>query len=217
MTGRTSLETAQAASQASSDAPREGHERILGVIPAFEVTNSKRPAALTPRQKFELFKRQALDPFQWALAGATAGLNQARNTWPAYGQGSTGYAKRYGAAVADTADRQFMSNFLFPALLKQDPRYFRLGQGSVLRRVLHSLRQEWQAKSDQGARQFNYSKVFGVFAAKAVSNTYYPAGDRGFAKTLRNSGVSLLWGMATNVAAEFWPDVKCRVFGQCRR
>ncbi len=203
--------------QTPSNTSQEGHERILGVIPAFEVTNRQRPPALTPGEKFSLFARQAFDPFQWVVAGATAGVDQADNTWPGYRQGSAGYAKRYGAVAADATDREFMSNFLFPVLLKQDPRYFRLGQGRILRRLVYSLEQEWWGKSDQGTRQFNYSKVLGALAAKAVSNAYYPSGDRGFRKTIRNSGVSLLSGMATNLAAEFWPDVNCRVFGKCRR
>jgi hypothetical protein len=212
----TSLKTAQAANQAPSNTPREGHERILGVIPAFEVTNQERPPALTPGEKFGLFARQAFDPFQWVVMGATAGVNQAENTWPGYGQGSTGYAKRYGAVVADATDREFISNFLFPVLLKQDPRYFQLGYGKILRRIAYSLGQECWGKTDQGTRQFNYSKVLGAFAAKAVSNTYYPKGDRGFESTMRNSVVSLLSGMATNLAAEFWPDIKRKVLVKCR-
>lgn len=203
------------ASPAAQEGSSEGHERVLGVIPAFEMTNRQGPPALTPREKFNLFARQAFDPFQWVIAGATAGVDQAGNTWPGYGQGAAGYAKRYGAVAADSTDREFMSNFLFPVLLKQDPRYFRLGHGRILRRIAYSLGQEWWGKTDSGVRQFNYSKVLGAFAAKTVSNIYYPQGDRGFAKTMRNSGISLVSGMVTNLASEFWPDINCRLFHNC--
>jgi hypothetical protein len=192
-----------------------GQERILGVIPAFEVTNVQHPPAMLPRQKFKLLARQAFDPFQWVVAGATAGVDQADNTWPGYGQGSAGYGKRYGAVVADATDREFMSNFLFPVFLKQDPRYFRLGHGKILHRIAYSLGQEWWGKTDRGLRQFNYSKVLGAFAAKTVSNAYYPKGERGFANTMRNSGISLVSGMVTNLAAEFWPDINCSLFRKC--
>jgi hypothetical protein len=215
--GTETTETGAAPSPAPSEASREGHERILGVIPAFGVTNRQRPPSLTPGEKFRLFARQSFDPFQWVAAGAQAGAGQAYNTMPGYGQGAAGFGKRYGAAVADVTDREFMSNFLFPVLLRQDPRYFRLGQGTIKHRIVHSLEQEFWGKTDQGTSQFNYSKVLGAFGAKAVSNTYYPPGDRGFGLTMRRSGMSILSGMGTGLAAEFWPDINCKLFHKCRK
>ncbi len=197
---------------APPDWTRERHERILGVIPTFEVTDREHPPALTPGQKFRLFTRQAFDPFQWVFAGAQAGLSQSENRLPGYGQGAAGYGKRYGAAVADVTDHEFMSNFLFPVLLKQDPRYFRLGQGSIKHRFIYSLEQEFWCRTDRGTRQFNYSKVLGAFASKAVSNAYDPPADRGVGLTLSRSAVSLLSGLATNLGAEFWPDIKRKLF-----
>jgi hypothetical protein len=180
------------------------------------VTNRQHPPSLTPAQKFGLFTRQAFDPFQWIAAGAQAGLSQADNRMPGCGQGAAGYGKRYGAAVADVTDHEFMSNFLFPVLLKEDPRYFRLGQGTIRRRFIYSLEQEFWGKTDRGTRQFNFSKVLGAFASKAVSNAYYPAADRGFGVTMSRSAVSLLSGMGSALGAEFWPDVECKVFHKCR-
>jgi hypothetical protein len=213
----TAPQTGGAQSPATPEVTREGHERILGVIPAFGVTNLRYAPSLTPGEKFKLFARQAFDPFQWVAAGAQAGLSQAENTWSVYGQGAAGYGKRYGAAIVDTTDREFMSNFLFPVLLKQDPRYFRLGQGTIKHRIMYSLAQEFWCKSDRGTRQFNFSKVLGAFAAKAVSNTYYPPGDRGFELTMRRSAVSILSGIANGLGAEFWPDINCKLFHRCRK
>ena len=70
---------------------------------------------------------------------------------------------------------------------------------------------------DQGTRQFNYSKVLGAFAAKGVSNIYYPPADRGFGLTMRRSAMTLLSGMGTNLVTEFWPDIDCKVFHKCRK
>jgi len=211
----TTLQPEAPPGKAGPGTSQEGHERILGVIPAFEVTNRQHPSSLTPRQKFRLFARQSFDPFQWLAAGAQAGAGQAHNSLPGYGQGAAGYGKRYGAAVADVTDREFMSNFLFPVLLKQDPRYFRRGRGTIQHRFLYSLEQEFWGKTDQGTRQFNYSKVLGAFVAKGVSNAYYPPGDRGLGLTMRRSGISLLSGMGTGLAAEFWPDINCKLFHRC--
>jgi len=216
-TAQAGAATATQTGSAASQEVQEGHERILGLLPVFEVTNRLQAPSLTARQKFDLFARQTFDPFQWVGAGAQAGLSQAENTWPGYGQGAAGYARRYGASMGDVVDREFMSDFLFPVALKQDPRYFRLGRGTIRHRFLYSLEQELWCRTDQGTRQFNYSKVLGAFAAKSISNIYYPPGDRGFGPTLRNSGVAILSSMATGLATEFWPDIDCRVFHKCGR
>ena len=209
-------QTGPAPSAASSQASNESHERILGVIPAFGVTNRQHAPTLTPREKFKLFVRQAFDPFQWVAAGAQAGLSQADNRMPGYGQGAAGYGKRYGASMADVTGHEFISNFMFPVMFRQDPRYFRLGQGTILHRIIYSLEQEFWAKTDQGTRQFNYSKVLGAFAAKAVSNAYYPPADRGFGLTMSRSGLSILSGLGSALGAEFWPDIDCKLFHKCR-
>ncbi|MBZ5560939.1 MAG: hypothetical protein LAP13_00805 [Acidobacteriia bacterium] len=209
--------TGQPQGSQASEGSRESHERILGIIPTFEVTDRQHPPSLTPGQKFRLFTRQAFDPFQWVFAGAQAGLSQAQNRLPGYGQGASGYGKRYGAAIADVTDHEFMSNFLLPVLLKQDPRYFRIGRGTIKHRIIYSLAQEFWCRDDQGTRQFNYSKVLGAFASKAVSNAYYPPADRGFGLTMSRSAVSLLSGMATGFGAEFWPDINCKLFHKCRK
>ncbi|MGO8790447.1 MAG: hypothetical protein ACLQVL_24105 [Terriglobia bacterium] len=188
----------------------------MGVIPAFGVTNRQHAPSLTPRDKFKLFVRQAFDPFQWVAAGAQAGWSQADNRMAGYGQGAAGYGKRYGAAMADVTDHEFLSNFMFPVMFRQDPRYFRLGQGTIPHRIVHSLEQEFWANTDQGSRQFNYSKVLGAFAAKTVSNAYYPPADRGLGLTMSRSGQSILSGMGSALGAEFWPDIDCKLFHKCR-
>lgn len=207
--------TPTAPNPSSSEVSPEGHERVLGIIPEFGVTNRQHAPALIPREKFKLFARQTFDPFQWIAAGAQAGLSQAENRMPGYGQGAAGYGKRYGAAMADVSDHEFISNFLFPILWKQDPRYFRLWQGSLPHRVGYSLEQKFSAKTDQGGRQFNYSKVLGAFAAKAVANIYYPPADRSFGLTMSRSGLSILSGMGSALGAEFWPDIDCKLFHKC--
>ena len=60
------------------------------------------------------------DPADFALAGIQAGISQAEDSFPAYGQGASGYGKRYGAAFADQVSSGFFVNFVYPSLLKED-------------------------------------------------------------------------------------------------
>ncbi len=191
---------------------QEGHERILGVVPAFSVTNHQDAPPLTPKQKLTLWARQSFDPFEWFAAGLEAGISQSQNEFPSYGQGVSGYSKRYAASMADAVDSGFMANFLYPVLLKEDPRYFRLGHGKIRHRIVYSLEQEFSSKTDKGARDFNYSNVLGAFTTGAVSNIYYPPSDRGFSLTMSRSAISLLYGMVGGLGVEFWPDVDRKLF-----
>jgi hypothetical protein len=189
----------------------EDHERILFVIPAFGVTNNPNAPPMTAKQKFALASRLAFDPFVWASSGIQAGISQASNEFPEYGQGAAGFGKRYGAATLDVINGGFAST-AFCIVLKQDPRYFRLGEGSIKERFIYSVKQEFSAMSDKGGRQFNWSNILGMLTSAAISNAYYPPPNRGFGLTMNRFGVGLLWGFAGEWGDEFWPDIKRKLF-----
>ncbi|HEY6972303.1 MAG TPA: hypothetical protein VJA94_24030 [Candidatus Angelobacter sp.] len=186
---------------------KEQSQRILGVMPQFTVTSRHDAAPLTTGQKFRLFVKGTFDPFQYATAGFSAGLGQATNEFPEYGQGAAGYGKRFGAAIADQVSSSFFGGFVYPVLFKQDPRYFRLGEGSIKRRVLYSLAQGFVCRRDGGGRTFNWSNVLGVFTGGAISNAYYPTSDRGVGLTINRSVNTLVYDAAGNLLDEFWTDI----------
>src|SRR5581483_2478637 len=173
---------------------KEQSQRLLGIIPQFGVTSRQDAAPLTPAEKFHLFAKGAFDPIEFGLVGAQAGIEQASDSFPGYGQGAAGYGKRYGATFADQVSSGFFSNFLYPTMLKQDPRYFRLGEGSVKHRIGYSLVQEFWARRDRGGRSFNFSNVLGAVSAGGVSNIYYPSTDRGFGLTMSRAAISIGYG-----------------------
>jgi len=191
---------------------QEQSQRILGVVPQFSVTSRKDAAPLTPGQKFHLFAKSAFDPFQFAAAGLQAGIGQATNEFPGYGQGAAGYSKRYGASFADAVSSGFFSNFAYPVLLREDPRYFRLGEGSIKHRIAYSLAQEFVTHTDKGTLRFNFSNVLGAFSAGGLSNVYYPKNDRGFGLTMSRSAISLGYGTGGGLIDEFWADIDKKLF-----
>ena len=186
---------------------KEQSQRIFGVYPEFSVTNRKNAAPLTPREKFHLFYKTAFDPFEFALAGLQAGIDQDGDTFPGYGEGLEGYGKRYAADFGDEVSAGFWSNFFWPTLLKEDPRYFRAGKGGFKRRFSYALTQEFVVHKDGGGRTFGYANVLGALSAGALSNAYHPEGDRDVGVTLRGAGVALLYGSLGGVVDEFWPDI----------
>ena len=195
------------AEQTKKTEKKEDSQRMLGVLPQFGVTSEKNPPPLMPRQKFRLFYRTAFDPVEFAVVGLEAGISQANNSFAEYGQGASGYAKRYGAAFTDQVSSNFFGNFAYPVLLKQDPRYFRLGEGPLKRRIGYALVQEFVGHKDGGGKTFNWPTVLGALTAGSISNAYYPAPDRGFSLTLTRTGVSLFYGSLGGLGNELWPDI----------
>ena len=190
---------------------KEQSERALG-IPHFGTTDRMNAPPLTPRGKFHLFAKSAFDPVTVGIAAAQAGVSQADNQFPGYGQGAAGYGKRFGAAFTDQVSSGFFSNFFYPTLFKHDPRYFRLGEGKVGHRLWYSLIQEVVCHTDKGGRAFNYSNVLGAFTSGGLSNLYYPSDDRGFGLTMSRSALALAYGEAGGLFDEFWPDIRRKLF-----
>ena len=191
---------------------KEQSQRILGVLPQFGVTSRQNASPLTAGEKFHLFAKASFDPVTLSLVGFQAAISQAEGEFSGYGQGAAGYGKRYGASLADEVSSGFFSNYFYSTLLKEDPRYFRRGEGSIKRRLFYSLAQEFVCRTDKGSRSINWQNIFGAFTACSISNAYYPASDRGFGLTMSRSGIALLYGSAGGLADEFWPDVSRRLF-----
>lgn len=191
---------------------KEQSQRILGLAPQFGTTSRMNAPPLTTGEKFHLFVKGAFDPFQWAAAGLQAGLSQAENEFPGYGQGAAGYGKRYGASLTDQVSSNFFANFAYPTLLKEDPRYFRLGQGSIKHRIFYSLAQEFVCHTDKGGRSFNWSNVLGAFTSGTLSNAYYPSTDRGVGLTMSRSTIALAYGAVGGLVDEFWVDISHKLF-----
>ena len=191
---------------------KEQSQRILGVLPQFGMTSRQGASPLSSGEKFHLFAKSAFDPAIFVIEGLQAGLSQAEDEFPGYGQGAQGYAKRYGASFADEVSSNFFANYFYSVLLKEDPRYFRLGQGSVKHRIVHSLLQEFVCHKDAGGRSFNYQNVLGAFSSGGLSNVYYPSDDRGFGLTMSRSAIALAYGSAGGLVDEFWTDISHRLF-----
>jgi hypothetical protein len=179
-------------------------QRVLGVIPNFYVSYVPNAAPLTPKQKFELAWKTTVDPVTFGLNGAIAGIQQAQNDFPGYGQGAQGFLKRYGASYADLATETFIGGAILPSLLKQDPRYFYKGSGSKRSRFLYAIANAVICKGDDGRWQANYSGILGSIAAGGISNLYYPAQDRnGAALTFENALIEIGETAAANLLQEF--------------
>ncbi len=179
-------------------------QRVLGFIPNFYVSYVPDAAPLAPRQKFELAWKSVSDPITFVGVGFLAGLEQAGDEYPGYGQGAEGYGKRFGAAYADVFIGTFIDSAILPSILKQDPRYYYQGTGTTRSRIIHALSNAVVCKSDSsGQYQLNYSAIIGSFATAGISTLYYPASDRSAGLVVGNALVRIASGSVAGIFQEF--------------
>jgi len=183
-------------------------DRMFYVMPNYLTVDSQ--AQVKPvswKEKFAMAAKGSFDPYEFTVVGIVAGIRQAENSSPAFGQGAEGYAKRYGAAFADQVDGNIMVGGVFPTILKIDPRYFQLGRGSYSHRFGYAISRIFVARTDSGRHMFNIPEFAGNGTAIAISNFYYPAADRSFSSSLSDWGVQMGIDAFGNELKEFWPDI----------
>jgi hypothetical protein len=199
---------------ATSGKLEEEHARLFWILPTFSVADSKSVRPLTTGGKFRLFVKDKTDPFTIGWVGFEAGLAQANNDFPEYGQGAAGYGKRFGAGLANETAGGFFGTFLFPSVLHQDPRYYRLGTGPFRKRLGHALIRPVLTHKDSGGRAFNWSGLLASIATSSLSNAYYPEANRGVGATFSRVAMSVPFAMIDELVNEFGPDVEKKMFGK---
>lgn len=208
--GQTS-QTQSQPNQSQTESNKKNSDRVFFVMPNFlTVENEANVQSLHWKQKFAITAQGVFDPYEFAVVGILAGIRQAENAYPAFGQGFEGYAKRYGTAIADQVDGNFMVGAVYPSILKTDPRYFELGHGKFSHRVGYAISRLFVTRKDSGGQTFNLSESLGNGTAIAISNFYYPASDRGVTSSLSDWGVQMGIDAIGNELKEFWPDIHRR-------
>ena len=196
--------------EAERELQTEEKQRLLGVMPQFQVVNGGKAVPLSAGEKWRLAAHTAIDPFYigWALViGGGYGELADSDSQRGYGWGPSGYFKRVGSNYADNVNGALIGNALLPSILHQDPRYFRKGSGSIKRRFVYAALSTVICRGDNGKNQFNTSNVLGNFISGAISNAYYPADQRGLALTLENGADVTLFGALGGQLLEFGPDL----------
>ena len=183
-------------------------KRAYGVLPNYRTAEASSPfEPLTAKQKLTIAVKDSFDGAVYPTAAIFSVVYQAENNNPSFGQGFKGYARRVGAAFGDQMIGNMMTEGFAPALLHEDPRYFRWGEGSKKRRVWYAATRIFVTATDGNRKTFNFAEWGGNAVAVAVSNAYYADG-----RTVGDNIPKLLIQCGTdglsNVLKEFWPDVK---------
>jgi hypothetical protein len=98
------------------------------------------PSAQPPTQaeKFRTFVDEARSPLTFGAAGVNAGIMRETELGRLSSGGQASLMSLYQGALIQKESGAFFSKYLYPALLKQDPRYHPSNSGSFLGRVTYA-------------------------------------------------------------------------------
>jgi hypothetical protein len=165
---------------------------------------------LTAKEKFQVFLHSTYSPQTFANAAIDETMDrvQGNHLNPAYERGMLGVSQRYGIELSTNETSIFFQRFLFPTVLKQDPRYFRNPDLKLVPRILYSMSRVVLTRNDRGAETFNASRVLGGVASRAVSDLYVPGDQQGMHPLTGCITFDLLRDSGMNLVHEFWPDLR---------
>jgi hypothetical protein len=212
------LPDAPQAAMLPQSAPGQSNEQSSATVeqPAFKIGPWRDPKSLnlsmpvvplTASDKLKLSFQEQFTPFALASTVFAAGWEQLVNSNPRYGTNSTAFAQRVGAAALRQTSQAVLSDGVFAAAFRQDPRYYRLAGGTLGQRILYAAGRTFRSRSDSGDPQVNYSLLFGHATAQALTLTYYPDRSQSGRVALTGFAWSLVGSMLGNQYHEFWPDI----------
>jgi hypothetical protein len=186
----------------------EENDRLFGVLPNYATVDG-RPAdestmtsAISTRQLFRIASLNSFDPVVYPYVGLLTAFN---------GNRDSSYGGRYIRAFADNSIGNFMTSAVVPSLTNQDSRYFRSGEGGILRRMGYAASRSAVTRTRSGHAAFNVSEIGGNFAAAGLSNLYHDPADRTVAGTMSRWGLQVMGDTVGNELKEFWPDIHAKL------
>jgi hypothetical protein len=149
----------------------------------------------------------------WSILGsaAYAGILQGVDAPREWGQGAGAYGKRVASSIGGSAIHGVLA-FGLDSALHQDPRYFRSGSGGFWRRTGHALRGTILTRTDGGGETLSTWRLGSAYGAAFLSNQWYPDRLNTVRYGMMQGSFQIGFDFASNVGAEFWPDIKRKIF-----
>lgn len=186
-------------------------KRLFGVIPNYRAdafqANYK---PITWQQKFAIARSDSFDwPNYILLAGYAVQAQVAAGGFKHAG-GMASFGEFYGRSVGDQIIGSYLTEAVMPSWLHEDPRFFRLGVGTIWYRAYYAASRIWITRKDDGRLGFNISEIAGNAGVTVLTGVYYPNSNTA-GEAAERYGMALGNDAISNLLTEFWPDVKRRL------
>lgn len=156
----------------------------------------------TAGQKWKHFVREAIGPYTLVKTVAVAGVLQAEDEPPDWGEGGSGFGDRlgseYGRFLAEISGK-----YAIAAALHQDTKYYVCECTGFGHRLGHALHSTFTARAgDDGHYVISPAPIAAPYVGSFTELAWYP--DRfGWKDAVRTGSYGLLYDGAANIAHEF--------------
>ena len=149
----------------------------------------------------------------WAIASfaAYAGFLQEINSPKEWGQGGGAYGKRFASTLAWSGVHGTLA-FALDSTLHEDPRYYRSLSTGFWRRSAHAFRGTVLTRTDAGGETLSIWRFGSSYGAAFLEDLWYPARLDTLHEGVVVGSIGLGFGVLSNLGAEFWPDIKGKLF-----
>ena len=174
------------------------------------------PSAQPPSQaeKFRTFVDEARSPLTFGAAGVNAGIVRETELGRLSSGRTASLGDLYKGVLIQKESNAFFSKYLYPALLKQDPRYHPSSNQSFLGRVTYAASRVLVTRNDSGKTTLNTSYFLGLLTSVAISTAYRPYWTRSPSATFKTFGSTIGSDAGINLLHEFGPDIRQMVKGR---
>ncbi len=199
---------------------------LLALFLAIIALSCSAPALLTAQQtpkppakpRAPLSNRQKLrfllgSDFTLTTAGeqlAWATLDQTLNVPEGWGDGASGFGKRYASSYGETLTGDTI-NFALAAWAHQDPRYLHSQQTGLWQRAKDALRLAFVEQGDNGRLEPAYSRLIAAAGSGALSRVWYPPGERNRHDMIEAAATNIAADAGLSLWHEFKPDILRRL------
>jgi len=156
------------------------------------------PSVLPPTQaqKFHTFLDEARSPLTLGAVGINAGVMRETELGHVTPGPQPSLTALYKVVFIQKESSAFFGKYLYPSLLKQDPRYYPSSSGSFLGRATYAASRIFITRNDSGKRTLNASYFLGVLTSVAIATAYRP-----------------YWARSTSATFKTWPSLRGVVGG----
>ena len=168
------------------------------------------PSAQPPTQaeKFRAFVDEARSPLTFGATGIDAGIMRQTEVGSLSSGRQASLTELYKGALIQKESSAFFGKYLYPALLKQDPRYHPSSSQSFLGRAAYAASRVLITRNDSGKTTLNTSYFLGVLTSVAISTAYRPYWTRSTSATFKTFGSTIGSDAGINVLHEFAPGIR---------
>jgi hypothetical protein len=172
--------------------------------PSASRLSSSRPGSLTLGERSRIYAHSIFRPYTLVGPALGAGIGQAENEPPEWGQGGDGYARRFASGVGRHVIAETI-RFGVAAVDGEDPEYRRSGETGVWNRARHAIVETFTSQTSSGIRVPAFPRFAGTYGAAFISNLWYPDSRATTGWALRRGSTALGASLGFHLYEEFMP------------